>query len=144
MGYKAKKRIYVIRDWPDEDMEGLEVKARSVKLKKFVEMGSAMSGAKLTMSAENIEEGVDAVNDLLTMFADALVSWNLEDEDGTPVPATLDGLLDQDNEFAMRIVHTWMEIIAGAPAGLKKDLTNGETSQVESLPMEPLLQSQAS
>lgn len=140
MGYKRPARIYTIVDWPDEDMAGLEVKARSVKLKKFIEFGRLMSNAKAA-SAEDAEE---AITNLVSFFAKALVSWNLEDDDGAPVPATYDGLIEQDNDFVMRIIFAWMQIVGGAPGPLGKPSTDGETSLVASLPMEPLSTSQAS
>lgn len=142
MGYKAQRRILVIREWPDETLAGLEVKARSVKTGEFLQFGKAMTRAQA--AGLTAEDGVAAVDGLLELFARSLVSWNLEDEEGNPVPATLAGLLDQDNDWTQRVIMTWLEAVGGAPGPLGQRSTGGETSLAASIPMEPLSASRAS
>jgi hypothetical protein len=77
-----------------------------------------------------------AVGDLFETFATALVSWNLEDEDGTPVSADLEGIQSQDMEFILAVVRAWLEAVSSVNAPLGEGSTGGGTSQVPSIPME--------
>lgn len=77
-------------------------------------------------------------------FAKVLVSWNLEDEDGEPVPTTYEGLMSYDFQFVLAVVLGWMQAVAGVPTPLDRPSRDGGPSLVESLPMEPLSQSRVS
>lgn len=42
-------------------------------------------------------------------FAEALISWNLEDwRTGAPVPPTLAGMLEQDAAFMLDVISAWL------------------------------------
>lgn len=125
MGYQRK--IYKLV-FDDPEMNGLEVRARSVSI-----------GAMRKVQETNDEFL------MMELFSKALVSWNLED-DGVPVPATLEGLQDQDADLVLAIVGAWMGTIAGVPdASPLDDASNsGKPSLEASIPMEPLSASQAS
>lgn len=47
-----------------------------------------------------------------------LLGWNLEDEQGVPVPATAEGLLEQPMEFSVALFRAWAEAASGIPAPL--------------------------
>ena len=67
--------------------------------------------------------------ELTQVFGNAmLVAWNLVDEDGTPIPATGDGMNGlPDIALALRIVHLWLEAVAGVSAPLEPQLNGGNT-----------------
>lgn len=126
MGYKRAQKVYKLK-FADPEFEGLEVRAKSIPTKLLMEL----SGIKFNKSAPG-----DEINHMFGIFADALVEWNLEDEDGNPVPATFDGVMSQDIDFVLDIIMAWMDAVAGVSEDLKEKLNSGEISLAESIPME--------
>lgn len=137
MGYRPERKIYRLSF---EDHPGLEVRAKSVPLGEFLSISelAGVNGRDVT------RQDTAKVAELFSGFAGALVDWNLEDDGGTPVPATLEGLYSQDFDFALEIIVGWMESIAGVPGPLDKPSSSGSPSLEASLPMEPLSVVQAS
>jgi hypothetical protein len=133
MGYKRDKIYRLV--FEDPDLEGLEVKARSVAIGKLLQISELK---ELRNSGELDGDGIAKTRDLLQIFADALVSWNLEDDADQPIPATLDGLLDQDLGFVLQIIEAWMEAVTSVSKSLGKASPSGVTFPEGSLPMEPL------
>lgn len=131
MGFKVKRKVYKLV-FQDPDMDGLVVLARSVPLGKLLD-ASADSGA-----GADAEVGAKQTRGMFELFAGALVSWNLEEEDGTPVPATLDGVLGQDAEFVRGLIEAWSEALTSVPGPLGKPSTSGGTSPELAIPMETL------
>lgn len=80
----------------------------------------------------------------LREMSESLITWNLEDEAGAPVPATSEAVFAQDQELMLALCTSWMDGLAGIPAPLEQPSTGGELSLEASLPMAPLSQSQAS
>jgi hypothetical protein len=83
-------------------------------------------------------EDLALVSDFFGGFAKYLVEWNLENDDDTPVPATVEGLQSQDLGFVMRIVQAWLEGVQAAAPPLPQPSSSGRPSLEGSLPMEPL------
>lgn len=121
----------------DPDFDGLEVRTKGASI------GTLLEITRLTQEAASNDD--QKVRALLDKFASVLVSWNLEDEadDGTrtPVPATLDGLLAQDQQFVEALVTGWLEAVSGVDADTKAHSSGGGPSPVVSLPMEALSES---
>jgi len=128
-GFIRQRRVYRLNFADDTELAGLEVRARSVPLGEFM---------SIVGLADTAEPGSEEMKRLFGGFAEQLVSWNLEAEDGQPVPATLEGLYSQDFEFTMQLVLAWIEAIASVPGPLGETSSSGGTSPVPSLPMEPL------
>jgi hypothetical protein len=140
MGYKREKVYRLV--FEDPDLKGLEVKARSVAVGKLLQISELK---ELRNSGELDGDGIAKTRDLLKIFADALVSWNLEVDitvNGEvitqPVPATLDGLLEQDLDFVLQIIEAWMEAVTSVSKSLGKASPSGVTFPEGSLPMAPL------
>lgn len=131
MGYKREGNIFKLR-FADEEYNGLVVRAKSVSLGEFIQLAEL---AELKGKVVTIDD-MPKVNKLFEMFSKALVSWNLEDDDGTPVPATLEGLYSQDVEFVMAIIMSWMEAVAGVSTPLVPPSIDGVPFPVDSIPME--------
>lgn len=133
MGYVRKKKVFVL-NFEDEDLEGLVVKATTVSTEQLLEIEGSLSQIK--------KVDKDKVREILSTFAKVLVSWNLEDEEGAPVPCSLDGLLGQDFEFVLAILYGWIEGVSSVAAPLDKKSSNGVKSHLESslldMPMELL------
>lgn len=130
MGYKRKVKTVTLQ-FADPEFDGFECVVRSLPIAEYLRV------AKLASTAE---EGTESAEAMLKVFAKALVSWNLEDENDRPVPATFEGVVSQDFEFVMDVVAGWMQSMAGVDE--KSDLGKGSPSGVTfpegSIPMEPL------
>jgi hypothetical protein len=128
MGFRPEKKVFRLK-FEDSELEGLEVMA-----------GGTTTGEMLDL--QDAEKGQVAF--AIEMLGKRLISWNLEEEDGTPVPANADGLRSQDPDFVRAIIAAWTEAIGGVEAPLRAGSDSGETSLAASIPMEPLSQSRAS
>jgi hypothetical protein len=133
-GYRRAAKVYKLK-FTEDEFTGLEVRAKSVPLGKFLDLTKLVDLQNGTaLGPEQMEQ----IRDLFTGFATALVSWNLQEEDGTDVPATLEGLYSQEFDFVLQIIMAWMEAIAGVAAPLVRSSNSGATIPEGSLPMVPL------
>lgn len=76
----------------------------------------------------------------LEEFGDSLTSWNLEDEDGTPIPCTREALFTRvDNDLALALAKQWLDVLGGkVDSPLPQSSPAGELSPVASIPTEVL------
>ena len=116
MGFRREPKTFLLV-FDDPELAGLEVRARSL----------------------SIGELEDDDLQVYESFAAALVSWNLEDEDGNSLPATLETVRSYpDVGFMNALAGAWIKAVTGVDDDLGKDLPAGRRSLEESLPMEPL------
>ena len=133
MGYKGHRSLYRII-LPEH--EGFFARVRPATL------GEIMGFADLAgMSHAQVAEQKEKLEDLFSLFVSKLQDWNLEEEDDSPVPTTLEALRDLDGDFALELVMGWLERIVSVPDPLQKrsnggDEANRETSILASIPME--------
>jgi hypothetical protein len=132
MGYKRKTLKLVFEDEP-----GLEVYARSVSVRKFV---SVMQLADQLVSKPDEA----SIEEMVTWFADRVISWNLVDDDDQPVPFDPDTLMDEDFDLVFKILMGWVSAISGAlklpPLELTPDTPAtgpGPAEEEASIPMSP-------
>jgi hypothetical protein len=145
MGY-VRNRVYRLK-FEDPEYEGLEVRARSAPIGRFLDLAGMADAAKASEA-----KALDDIGELVDGFAQSLVSWNVEDladpdddnSERTPVPATLEGLRSQDFEFVFDIVMAWIGAVADVATPLDRLSKGGLPSVAASIPMEPLSESQAS
>jgi len=132
MGFRREATHHKLM-FEDEQYQGLEVIAKPLSLKDFLALTrmAAGEGDDPLKQAEN--SGV-----VFRKFADSLVAWNLEDEDGNPVPATYEGVESQDFSFVNVVVRAWMDTMAGVPKASKRVSNGGGTSQEALIPMDVL------
>jgi hypothetical protein len=123
-GYKPKFKTYKLF-FADPEMDGLEVTARSIPV-----------GPLLELSVTDPEQ--DPYKSV-RHFADALVDWNIEDDDGNPVPANLEGLATLEIDFVLEVVRAWTQALTAVRPPLPEGSPSGGTSAPEvSIPMTPL------
>jgi hypothetical protein len=131
VGSRRNPTLYKLVFDETTDFPDFEITLRSLSIKKFKELES-----------RDGESQNDLVVRTACFIAGQMVSWNREDEDGTPLPATEDSLLDEEPKLIFAIVNKWTEAIAGVPAPLDDGSDSGEISPVESslteLPSESL------
>jgi len=129
MGYRPNRKVFTLQ-FEKPEMEGLEVRATSVSTGAFLEI--------VTM-ADTARADVSQMRTLFEEFANqSLRSWNVENDDGTPVPATLEGMLSQEFDFVFDIISSWMDVMTSVSPPLEMPSSDGNQSPVVSLPMEPL------
>jgi hypothetical protein len=133
MGYVRQRKVYRLR-FADEDMAGLVVQARSAPVGQFLGLAKLAELKGGDFRAEDAER----IDELFRGFASCLVDWNLEGEDGTPVPATLEGIYTQETDFILQIIFAWIEAIAGVSVPLGPRSSDGGKSLEGSMPMATL------
>lgn len=126
MGYRPKKKIYTLA-FEGEEYEGLEVKIRGLN-----------TGQVMDIDAARADGGDSAIVAMLQLMAEQLVEWNVEDDEGQPVPTTFEGVRSLDIEFNWAIIDAWQTAAAGVKAPLDSDSTSTELSLVASIPTETL------
>ena len=129
MGFRVSKRVARIVFEKDHEYHGLEVVAAlDVPMRTMFELEQVGS------------EGSDN-QVLLERFGNTvLVEWNLEGDDGTPVPATGEGFLSLPISLASTLMGKWSEAATAIPAPLGQPSKNGNTSVVPSTLTEPSLE----
>jgi len=132
MGFKRERKHYRLK-FEDPALDGLEVTATSIKLRDFLTI--SLAAAKV---ADSPADAADEATLMYRQLAGALVSWNLLDDDDKPVPATYEGLQDQELDLVLEIVHAWMEAIATVDPTLRGTSSSGATFPEGSLRMEAL------
>lgn len=138
MGYKRGGKRHTLTWAKGAELHGLVVQVRSLSIEGL--LGFARLAARFTDDVAPGELG-EVAGQLFDGFASRLVSWNLEDDDGAPVPATREGVGGQDVEFILAIVMAWMEAVAAVDTPLPNGSRTMPPTEA-SIPMEPLAASQ--
>ncbi|MFE4716863.1 hypothetical protein ACFRLW_10480 [Streptomyces sp. NPDC056728] len=131
MGYRPKKKIYNLV-FDDPEMEGLEVKIKGLN-----------TGQMLSLDQATDDGGEEAILTMLALYAEQLIEWNVEDDDG-PVSPTLEAIHEQDLDFNMAVINAWKAAVAGVPAPLESSSPDGVPSLEASIPMDVRSESLAS
>ena len=99
MGHKRQRKTLSLRF---EDEPDLEILARSCSVRRFLwalRVADKMSAGSLPQ--EEVEE-------FAHWFAGRIISWNLDDDDDQPIPVSADYLLDEDIDWAAKVVMGWV------------------------------------
>lgn len=139
MGFKVKRKVYKLTFADDTDLSGLEVMVRSLDTGQFLELTTARAQHEAGGA-----QGEIGMRRQLELLAANLVSWNAEDEDGAPIPTTLEGILEQDLSFNTAVIGAWAEAISGVSDPLPQTFSDGQPSLEASIPMETPSESLAS
>lgn len=145
MGFRRPS--YLVAFPAGSRFHGLEVRTRSVSFDRLMQIQRAVSSLPASDSELNslsADEGMRLTAELADSFAEALVSWNLEDDDGTPVPPTAEALRKEDGTMVLAVVMRWLDQVINVDEDLGKGSASGPPSPAVSLPMEPLSASPAS
>lgn len=123
MGYRKVPTIHTLTF---DEYEGLVVRMKGVKVGKI---------RKLMHLGDDEENALD---EMLDLIAEGLVSWNLEGEDGQPIPITRDEIEDLEYDMANAILTEWLDKVTGVDKELGKDSSSGEKFPGLPLTMEAL------
>ena len=108
-GFRIPDKIAVIT-FEGTDYDGAEIRAKlNVNFRYFSEIQAAIS--------EDSTNGLRVAE----LFGDhALIDWNLEDDDGNPVPANAEGMTMIPVELVNLMVGNWAEAVSDIPDPLEK------------------------
>lgn len=133
MGYQRPTLKLI---FADEEMEGLEVRARRLSVEELLHIFGMADAEHL--ASNPTAERVERADQLLAALAATLLSWNLEDRDGVPVPLTVEGLRTQDMPLIVAVRSALLDASTGVSRPLPPASPDGEPSLEESIPMEVL------
>lgn len=133
MGFKANGAVQL--DLPAA-LDGLVVLVRGRTV------GEWLDGASIDLSWEDDdtitgEERTKRYRELYGEFISDVVSWNLDDPTGAPVPVTVEGLCTVDTTVATPMVAAWAFRRVKLPDPLDAGLPVGAPSVPLSIPMAP-------
>lgn len=127
-GFQVPRTTYKLV-FDDDAYAGLEIKVRGTTLDELFALDEATEALN---TAKTLDEGVAAIRARNGLFVEKVIGWNLE-EDGQPVPVSVEALGTFESAFTTLIVATWRRAAAGVvPAPLVQPSTDGDLSQVES------------
>ncbi len=132
MGFKRK--TYKLK-WPEgHDLHGLEIRLAGMNMEELQTLASMKEAAQEAQQSKDISQ----ITPLFDLFADKLISWNYEEDDGTPIAATAEEVRKLDITVFIPAVLGWTDAVASVASPLKKSSSSGEVPQGVSIPMEVL------
>lgn len=138
MGYKVKRPVYKVVFEEGHEYHGVEVKLRGVGMGRLLKLGKMVS----KVDTDDIDAMISLLEeDFFREVAASLISWNLEDENDEPIPATYESLVDDDllpPGLILTVVKRWVDTMGNVDDSLGKDSTSGKTSPEVPIPMETL------
>lgn len=116
-GFSLARRDCVLRFDDDHELAGLEITARlDIPLKLFLEFSAAISGED---SDGNTFAGA------FTLWAtDILIEWNLEDDDGKPIEASIEAFFQLPPRVCTEIIQCWSSEVSEPPPPLGSKSNN--------------------
>lgn len=135
MGYKAKLKTYLVQFQEGHEYHGAEARLRGITYAEWEQMTGMDGGDGDNNGAKSVQR-----------FVEHLVSWNLEDENGRPLPTTMDAVRALDKDLMAALNNAWIQTLIGVHDAdpLPESSPSGGPSLVESVPMEALSPSLAS
>ena len=128
MGHKRVPTIYTLDKI--EGQEGLIIRLKGLRVGKL---------RRLVAIMESEERGMtEVLGELTDLLTESAVSWNLEEEDGTPVEFDREGVEELELAQLMSLVGAWIDAMTGVSEELGKDSTSGGKFPGQPLTMEAL------
>lgn len=135
MGFK--RRTYRLT-FDDPTLEGLEVRMRAATIDQIIQLNQVFRPSIFASTDPEDEGRRDQLFDLL---AAGIVSWNREEDDGTPIEPDAKGLRGEDVDIVGAIVKGWSKASSGVPSPLAPASSAGALSVEASIPTETLPES---
>ena len=134
MGFKNKGKKFKLVFPEDHDLHGLEIVIRGITL-----------GAWKSLIEDESLSRADRRNKETEYFVKQVDSWNLEDDDDSPMAVTVENFESLDLEYVGEIKKTWLNRCLGIDLDeeLGKESAGGSNTgntpgSEDSLPMESL------
>lgn len=117
MGFREPESFATIRG--EDEYEGLEARVR---------LSPIPLGFQLSIQRSLQSGDTEQMESALREFGDnVLVSWNVEDKDGEPLPASGEGVLMGSTTLLLKIIEGWSEAVNAAPLAVRSS-SNGDLS----------------
>lgn len=113
------------------DLAGLEVTCKRMAI-DHVKSLSSLRSATSDLTDEQTMERLDLA---ISILADHLIGWNLEDENGIPVAPTVSELRRQDMAFIWGVIGHWMDNAIGVSIPLQTPSEDGDQFPEGLIPM---------
>jgi len=115
------------------EFQGMRVEMRRMSL------GESLALDEMRLSTSSGAEGnVKRVRRVAETVAAKIVSWNLADELGQPLPVSVDALLGQEESVMNAIVSSYITAVRGVDAPLDSASPTGAPPPPMSIPMDAL------
>jgi hypothetical protein len=127
-GFKPERTLYRL-NFEDPQYQGLVVEMTGLKVGLFMEVAELgdFDAARLKRA------GASKVLRVFDIVAGGLHQWNVIDDAGEPVPASLDGIKTQEFPFILMLLEQWMAAVGSVPGPLEQPSAAGKLS---ALPVE--------
>jgi hypothetical protein len=126
MGFCPEATVYVL-EFEGTELAGLTAKMAGLTVAEYGQLIRLVS-------VSGSDEGAAEANDkIIEMVAESLISWNMEDKKGNPVPPTLDGVQSQESRHILRLFTAWYKAMNEIGDDLEKGSSSGGTTLEESL-----------
>jgi hypothetical protein len=134
MGFRPEPTIFTLT-FKGTFLEGLVVKIGCCTVREFNDMMNVGEDTSREEAEKNNQKIIDK-------FLEKLVSWNLENADGSgPTPQTVDGLNSHENRLIRSIIAAWQVAQVDVPAPLRTISSNGSNLEEQSLDLGKLSES---
>jgi hypothetical protein len=135
MGFRPEPTIYNI-GFEGTPLDGLKIRMSCCTLGEynFMLRAAFIGGEPDEEGNVKLEPEMLEANDrIVDLFLNHLISWNLEDMAGQPVPTTHEGLDAQERTIIGQLISAWQTAMSSLPNRSKQPSSNGATSQEQSL-----------
>ena len=149
MGFRPEPTVYKLT-FDGTALDGLTVRASACSVSEYTEMIriSTTQQAPVDTSKINTPEDIRKVSEeiqrradelvknndrMLELFANHLVSWDLEDMAGQPVPATRAGIDASERPLINQLIQAWQVALVSIPNPSSNDSSSGKISEEQSL-----------
>ncbi len=135
MGFKRKKPTTIEMTF-DGEYEGLQMSFKMPSIGEYIEFIRVAGKLALVDDDADTETLASSTEEMIDQLLRFTYSWNMEDEDGNAVPLNKEELKKEDVSFLMLIGNALGSAFGGVDADLGKDSGSGETSLMNTIPMD--------
>jgi hypothetical protein len=135
MGFRPEPTIYNL-SFDGTPLDGLHVRMGCCTLGEYHFMlrsafigGEPDSEGNVKLSVETL----DANDKVIDLYLKYLISWDLEDMAGQPVPTTRAGIDTQERTMIGMLIGAWQTAMVNVPNPSGSPSSNGVTSEEQSL-----------
>lgn len=135
MGFRPEPTVYNL-SFQGTPLDGLHVRMSCCTLREYNSMLRAAVDAPEPDAEGNIRLTSEMLQDnekVLDLFIKYLISWDLEDMAGEPVPTTRDGIDSQERTLVNQLITAWQFAMVNIPNPSKPESNAGEISEEQSL-----------
>lgn len=126
MGYRKSPTVHTLT-FDGTSLEGLVIRMKGLKLGEMRRLGKIMD-----------DDDSKTLEELPAFMVRSILSWNLEDEDGTEMPVSTESFDELEIEDVLNIANKWMDVMVGPDDDLGKDSPSGDQFPGRPVTMEAL------